>query len=284
MRRLALVLVGLTLLLGAGTDAARADGPGEPLDIVTLQDQSVLRGRIVAEDDERIVLETGLGRLEIPREQIVMIERRSASGRHQYEGDPDPDTNTIFFTPTPETLGDGGYFRNFLLFFLNTGFALHEDLDLSVGTIFPVASDLASISAGLKWRVLSRAEHPVGVALVVNGTIIDDYRSGTFGAVAGIGDEDRSLNVAVGRYAEHEGGEASTVVLAGADVRVGPRMKFLIEYGTSSDVIDSDVDGLINVGFRWFGDRMSFTLTGFRPLEDTGDFVVFPFTMFSLHF
>lgn len=285
MKRLLLIVVVLASVARAEVPVeATEEGPHEPVDIVTLTDESVLRGRIVAEDETRVVLETLLGRIEIPRDRIRMIERVRSSGRRDYEGNPDPDTNTIFFTPTPETLGAGGYFRNFLLFFLNYGVSVHDDVDLSFGTIFPISSDVASISGGVKWRLLSRTEHPVGAALVANGTIIDDYRSATVGGVVGIGNENRSLNVAVGRYLERDRDDDSTIMLIGADMRLGAQTKFLIEYGTSSEVIEDDVNGLINFGFRWFNDRMSFSLTGFRPLEDTGSFVVFPFTMFSLHF
>jgi hypothetical protein len=38
------------------------------------------------------------------------------------------------------------------------------------------------------------------------------------------------------------------------------------------------------VGFRLFWENVSFTLTGFRPLEETGEFIAFPLAMFSAHF
>lgn len=273
-------LVVLLLCLGLGIASAQ-EGPFEVIDTIKLVDGSILKGTIVGEDDATVVLETILGRLEIARADIEVIERQDADGKRTYEGHPDPDTNTVFFTPTPETIGDGAYFRNFLLFFLNWGLSVHDDFDLSIGTLFPVSDEFYWVSAGAKWRLLSRDEHPVGLAVLANGNLIDGERSGTIGGVIGIGNDEQSLNVSVGRVAT-ESSDGATLLLIGADTRVGERTKMLVEYGSTSTVFDDEYTGLLNIGFRWYGERMSFSLTGFRPLEETGGLVFFPFTMFSM--
>ena len=47
---------------------------------------------------------------------------------------------------------------------------------------------------------------------------------------------------------------------------------------------DDDFEGMINFGFRLFGDQWSFSLTGLRPLREAGDLFVVPLIQFSYHF
>ena len=280
------LIASLLLLAFAVADApARAESP---IVIVELADGSTLRGRVVAEDDEAIVLlSSSAGRIEILRTEIRSL--REIDATDEQRPGRDPDVNTVFFTPTPETIGEGNrYFRNFLLFFLNAGFGVTDDLDISVGALFPISTELLSLSGGAKWRLLSRTEAPVGFALTANATVIEDYAFGFAGGVVGAGDDERSLNVAVGRSFTEDGDDDGLVFLVGADVRLGDSTKFLIEWGNSSDAIEDDGDafaGLVNLGIRWHGERISASLTGLRPLLDAGDTLLFlPMTMVSVHF
>ena len=52
----------------------------------------------------------------------------------------------------------------------------------------------------------------------------------------------------------------------------------------SSDFIDDDFNGLLNLGFRLFGEGWSFSFTGIRPLDSTGDLMLIPMVQFSFHF
>ena len=165
-----LFLLCILLLLVSVPATATDEGPFEPLDTITMNDGSVLKGRIVDEDQDKVVLETPFGRLDVPRDEIDLIERTDSHGRTQFEGQHDPDTNSIFLTPTPETKGHGAYFRNYMLFFVNWGLAVHENVDVTVGTFLPITGDFEWLSAGIKWRLFSREEHRVGVAVIANGT------------------------------------------------------------------------------------------------------------------
>ena len=281
VRRCALVFVFLFLLpLGALAD--------DTVEVV-LVDGSVLRGLVLEQTENVVVLQTqSAGRIQIERRNIRSIgpvDDPTARRRGQ-----DPDYNTVFFTPTPETVEPGAaYFRNFLLFFLNGGWGVAENLNLSVGTLFPISADLLGLSVGAKWRLLSREEAPLGVAVVAQGTFVEEARFGTIGGVIGIGSRDRSLNLAVLRSITDDSDDDGTIFLIGADAAIADRTKFLIEYGNSTEALgddsDDDFNGMINVGFRWHGERISFSLTGVRPFEDTGDeFLFLPLTMFSMHF
>jgi hypothetical protein len=287
-----ILLVALSALTTGAALATEIERRGEDrtdqLVEVVLADGTVMRGRMVEETRDTVVLETDSGgRLALNRRDARSIEPvvdPAARGRGQ-----DPDANTVFLTPTPETVGQGqSYFRNFLVVFLNGGVGLTDDLDLSVGTVIPVSSSLVGVSVGAKWRLLSRESAPLGVALIGQGSVYEVGSFATFGGVVGVGDRDRSLNLAVLRGTT-DGDDGGTVFLVGADLRLGGRTKLLVEYGNSTEALgdddEDDFNGLINVGFRWYVKGMSFSLTGVRPFEDTGDaFLLLPMTRFSLSF
>ena len=252
-------------------------------DEILLKDGTLLRGDIIEERDDLVIFETrSLGRLEIQRAQIVRIAPRGMiSGVLT-----DPDQNSIMFCPTPATLPKGDfYFRDFELFILNFGFGITDGIDISVGTLFPVSSSVLMLSIGGKIRVLDRDRSPIGLALIGNYTTLKDTRFGMVGAVAGIGDVHKSLNLAVNRTFDDDD-EQGTTYIAGADIQIGRRSKIFAEFFNSSMLLgdDKDLKGFINIGIRWFGRAHSFSLSGFRPLvEDSGSFIAFPMVMYSRH-
>ena len=115
------------------------------------------------------------------------------------------------------------------------------------------------------------------------GPEIDLAGRDTRNDLVGIGDTRKSLNFSVG--GTFSGSNSETVVSVGGDFQIGARTKLLAEFGTTGGALfeEDDFDGIMNVGFRFFGDTMSFTLTGFRPLGDTGSLILFPLAVFSIN-
>jgi len=126
----------------------------------------------------------------------------------------------------------------------------------------------------------------VGLALAASYTFLEEVRFGAVGAVAGIGDRRNSLNLAVNRTFDDDG-NSETVFLVGADAQITRRSKLFAEYMSSSALLedeDSDLKGFVNIGVRIFGESHSFSLSGFRPLDDDLDsFIAFPMVMYSNH-
>jgi len=258
----------------------------ESFDEIYLTDGNVLRGNLIEEQAELVIFETvSLGRLEIPLANIRRIARRG-QGAGEIS---DPDYNSIMFCPTAATLPKGdGYFRNFELFILNFGFGVTDALDISFATLFPVSSSALMLSGGAKLRLLDREKFPIGLALTGSYTQLEESHFGAFGGVAGIGNARRSLNLAVNRTFDDDG-DAQTAFIIGGDIQGGSRSKIFAEYFNSATLLfddtDDDLEGFINIGFRVFGERHSFSLSGFRPLvDDSGGFIAFPMVMYSHHF
>jgi hypothetical protein len=291
-RALPLLLVALVPALTV-VDAVIAKEEAAPdaqqVDELELDDGSVIRGQIESIDAETIIIVTRLaGRLTIERANVREIRRSVDGVAPATRLLTDPDYNTVMLTPTPETLNAGdAYFRNFELFFINVGYSPSDAVDLSAGSLIPMAGDFVFGTFGAKVRILSREKAPVGLALTGSILFADEDRLATFGGVIGIGNRERSLNLAVNR-SESDGDESGVWFMLAADTRFTNRSKLIIEYANSTEAIgddeEDDFNGMINLGIRWFGERMSFTLSGIRPLEATGDgFLLFPLAMFSVH-
>ncbi len=287
MRQILMPLILILLLAHPGLAQEIGGTGGLFTDELHLKDGTVLQGRIVEEGPDIIVLETeSLGVLRIARDRLAA----DPTSPQESESNLDPDRNSILFCPTPETLPAGdGYFRSFELFFLNYGYAITDDFNLSVGTLFPITGDFYMLSLGGKLRLLDRAQYPLGLALTANFTGLDNYWFGSVGAVAGIGGDRRSLNLAVNHVFD-EDSDAATVLMVGSDFQGPGRSKLLLELFSNSPIIgdfDDDLTGFVNVGVRLFGDDWSFSLTGFRPLWGDDDglaILAFPMVMFSKHF
>ena len=282
------IMLILFALLAASATAQEIAG-SESLTNLHLQDGTVLRGRILEQNDREILFESySLGIISIPRERVMEREAPGEAGATEHGAD--PDVNSIMFCPTPETLPRGsGYFRSFELIFMNMGFAPHDDLNLSFGTLFPISGDFYMLSAGVKWRLLDRARSPLGLAMTGQFSKFDGYWIGGGGLVAGVGNDRRSLNLAFNRVFDKDG-DAQNTYLVGADLQGAGQSKLLLEFFDNSPVIgdfDDDLIGFINVGIRTFGDDYSFSLTGFRPLWDDGrsiGLIAWPMVVFSKHF
>lgn len=274
------------LLLFAAPPAPAQDAPDGPVAELILVDGSTVRGRILSETDSFILIDSpSLGRVQIDRQRIRAVT-------YDVEGPPetrgwrdDPDGNSLLLTPTARTLPKGSaYYRNFLLLFNNLGIAPTDYVNLSVMMAFPVTSDVRILSLGAKLRLLSPDEVGVAVAVAASAWFVDEERASTVGGIVTAGNRRRGLTAAVNRgFAD---GDGETFVFVGGDLQIGPGIKLLAEYGNSGSALtdDNDFKGIINVGFRLFWEETSFTLTGFRPLEEDGDFLAFPLAMFSAHF
>jgi hypothetical protein len=257
--------------------------------VLHLTDRTVLPGRIVEETDDSVVLDhASLGRLEVARETIERIEYiAGAEAGERRHWNTDPSRNSILLTPTPATLPKGtGYFRSIELLLINFGYAPTDFLNLAVGTMFPIAEELFGIMLGAKLSVLDREEYPVGLALTGSYTYFDELQNDalwTAGGVLGIGSSRQSLNVSVG--GSFSGNNTDMIVMVGGDFQASARTKIIAEFGNTGAALfdDDDFNGLMNIGLRFFGENMSFTLTGFRPLEDSGGLILFPLAVFSIN-
>ncbi len=272
---------------------------GLAADTVILKSGERLDGKVLSETADSLLIEVEVraGRMghetvrrSLLREEIASIRYEDLSRVHEDLTIPrDPDYNSLMFCPTPATLEKGDfYFRNFELYILNFGWGVSEFTSLSFMTHFPIFSLFDFGSVGIKQRILDREKYPIGVALAGSYTFLtDEVDRGLFtgSLILGLGDKERSLNLALNQTSQKDNDPEFTFVLGG-DWRASRRTKFLVEYMNATDFLfddDEDFNGFLNLGVRFFGNDWSFSFTGIRPMMDTDNFVFWPMIMFSYH-
>jgi hypothetical protein len=265
-----------------------------------LDDGSVLRGELLSHNDTLVVLSTeSLGELRIPARRVVEGLPRPGNGKGggQASRDRDPSGQALFFLPTAFTPQRGNVvFRDFELLFLTLGISVTDATSVTFGGLFPVTSEFQMFTIGFKQRLLMSANgssavsvtgsfvKPVGDDIdlnhLVNGNVVasrrfsDERFSDAFGLHGAIGyagvsyDDDRFDN---GCYCNRSRTrwEGNVSYGFGGEARLTPNAKFMAEYLSASpfDPTESGV-GLLTLGFRLHGTRLSADIAGIRPIMD----------------
>ena len=225
---------------------------------IRLTDGSILYGRIVAAEGDRIVIVTEAGgRTEIGRDQVSTVRATTSRVVNGERWIDDPNATRLFFGPTGRAIGQGtGYFAVYELImpFLSVG--LTDRLSLSGGTpIIPGAlGELFYIAP--KITVVSRPG--VDLAAGVLGFFLpsEDESLGLLYGVGTFGTRDNAFTVGLGvPVFTGSDDELSDrlVMMLGAEARIAPRTKFIAE----GYVLPGESVGLFAGGIRFFGERLS---------------------------
>jgi hypothetical protein len=288
--RWALVLLMATLAMGAASTAATAQCPrGEASVIevlpagtvqeVTLVGGATFVGRVVdAGDPVRFELASG-DVLELRRERILCLRAIEGQIHEGQYWSPDPNATRLFFGPTGRALPRGeGYLSVFELIMPMVAFGVTDRLTLAGGMplIFTdsgieliwLAPKLEVIrtptfrgSAGVLAFIMPGESESVGVL----------YGVGTLGRTA-----DRAFTVGAGwGYSTEDGIYEWPAIMVGGESRLGRRVKLI----TENYLIPDEGVGLLSVGPRFFGDRLSADLGLAAPFGG-GGFLVFPLINF----
>jgi hypothetical protein len=219
----------------------------------------------------------------------------------------EPADQALFFMPTaflpPAKVFS---FRDFELFFLTFGYTPTAMTSLSAGFLFPISPEFQLLTAGIKQRLWEAPDGHLALALtgnftkpigdmdlgssfLLNSNLVGGYRNGTGSGVhlamgylgARTVDEDS-------RGGESYDWNGSLTFAIGAEGRIGPHAKFIAEYLSALPFgVEADVDGgLLTVGFRIHGERISADIAGTRPLTDSdlGSFFMWPLLVVSYRY
>ena len=265
--RLATVLralaLALPLLCALRPAPATAQVPerievSETLVEVRLTDGSTLFGRVVAVEDERVVLETQAGaRVEVDRARIRSLRPVAGRVRDGMVWEDDPHATRLFFAPTGRALRQGeGYFGVYELFFPFVTYGVTDQLTIAGGTpIIPeVIGEFAYFGPKLLLVNAPRMQLSAGVfaGFFDGGTAGVAYGVGTWGT------RDDAFTAGAGwGFTTGDGGESDVaskpVIPLGGETRTGRRTKLL----TENYFVLGEAGALLSGGVRFFGERLS---------------------------
>jgi hypothetical protein len=281
---------------------------------IKLVDGTVLRGEMISESDSSVTIRTpSLGDLTVPTASIAVgalseplpADSSPATPRARPRRDTDPSGHALFFLPTAFVPPRGTTtFRDFELFFLTFGHSLTNSTVMTAGFLFPVTSEFQILTAGFKQQLwVSNAAHgavaltgnltvplekgPGSEGFLVNSNLVASRRfsSGAFPDAFGFHGGFGYAGVAESReYYDYDTYEYRTRWEwndniswgGGLEARLTANSKFMAEILSAIPFdVHTDNIGLLTMGIRLHGERLSADIAGFRPLSEAGDSFLF---------
>ena len=225
---------------------------------VRLAEGSILYGRIVAIDGDRITIEMESGtRIEVDRSQIRSI-RRTASRMVQGERwEEDPNATRLFFGPTGRSLGRGtGYFAVYELVMPFLSYGITDRVSVSGGT--PVIPGLTGelFYFAPKVTVFSGSGVDLAAGAIAFAMASEDESLGLLYGVGTFGSTDNAVTLGVGIpfiVGDEDDIADRAVMMLGFESRTTRRTKFIGE----SYFVPGESGGIVALGMRFFGERLS---------------------------
>ncbi len=252
------------------------EGPGAEVVTIRLKDGSLLRARIVAEDEEglKIVTVGGMA-MQISRRSLDRVERDGGETPRPS----DSNYTRLLFSTTGRPLGKGeGYFSDHYVVFPGVAYGLTDNISVGGGlSVVPGLglSDQLYYGTARVGKQFSERVAASGGVLVARGGEGETDTLGLGFVMATFGRPDKSLTVGGGvartvseeYYTEYEGrewrgnfrnkAEYTPVVMVGGTARLSPRLALVSENWL---VLSEDFrlsEQPFAVGVRFLGDRLT---------------------------
>jgi hypothetical protein len=280
------ILSALAALLLFGLAAARE---------FRLDDGTILHGEIVSRNDSAVVIRNPtLGKITVAASRIVegLDPEDSSATPVRRARDTDPAGYALYMLPTAFMPPAKAFtFRDFELVFLTFGYSPTSTTALTAGTFFPITGHFGVLTLGGKQQLFQfdgtaaavtasftlPLEGADGVLINTNAVISQRF------ALAGYRDA-LGIHGVVGYLAVKGdgGGEGQGVFGFGAEARISSHVKFIGEY---VGLQEFSQDGLLNIGIRLHGERLSADIVGMRPVEaDGSDLLFIPLVIVNYRF
>jgi len=282
---IARALMVVFLLAGAG--AARAGPPTGPERVVRieLRDGTRLVGRIVADEPERLRVQTLEGlEIEVPRSAIVSLRTDGEAGPARS----DPNYSRLMFAPTGRPLRKGdGYFSDYELLFPGVAYGVTDNLSLAAGvSVIPglgLGEQLFYVSPKLGFRLSDRAALSAGGLVAGSGTD-EGWSAGILFAVGTFGSENKSVSVGVGMGRElgNHDGRTRPILMVGGELPLARSVSLVSENWLVHDVPFKEQP--FGLALRFHGSRLSADVGLILVAEVLEEGFPLPWVSVSYHF
>lgn len=252
---------------------------------LTLNDNSVLFGQILAESDTSIEFKSSAGLLINLKPGLIKereyLKGETIDGKYiRY----DPSSSRLFFFPTARTPKAGsGYFSDYELLFPFLSIAVTDFLVLSGGmSIVPGASEQLIFLAPKVRFFNSENFCASGGLLYINiPEEIDNVALG-YGVIT-IGTQKAGLSLGYGTQISSSGEDDLTgILMVGGDVQLSNSVKLMSENYIPVGVEDMDI--VYSFGVRFFGDNLSVDLGFFGVTAEAEGWPFIPWVGFTYNF
>ena len=252
---------------------------------ITLTDNSVLFGQILAESDTLTEFKSSAGLLISIKPNIIKekeyLKGETIDGKYiRY----DPSNSRLFFFPTARTAKAGsGYFSDYELLFPFLSISVTDFIVLSGGmSILPGASEQLIFVAPKVRFFNSENFCASGGLLYINiPEEVDNVALG-YGVIT-IGSQKAGLSLGYGTQISSSSEEDLTgLVIIGGDIQVSNSVKLMSENYIPVGIEDMDI--VYSFGVRFFGDNLSVDLGFFGVTAETRGWPFIPWVGFAYNF
>jgi hypothetical protein len=252
---------------------------------ITLTDNSVLFGQILAESDTLTEFKSSAGLLISIKPNIIKekeyLKGETIDGKYiRY----DPSNSRLFFFPTARTAKAGsGYFSDYELLFPFLSISVTDFIVLSGGmSILPGASEqLIFIAPKVRFFNSENFCASGGLLYINIPEEVDNVALG-YGVIT-IGSQKAGLSLGYGTQISSSSEEDLTgLVIIGGDIQVSNSVKLMSENYIPVGIEDMDI--VYSFGVRFFGDNLSVDLGFFGVTAETRGWPFIPWVGFAYNF
>ena len=254
------------------------------IQILTIEDGSSFKGRIIEVGEEEIKFKTRHGVMTISIYEItdlkLISEDQLKDGKYWF---PNPNCSRLFFAPTGRMLKKGeGYFADYFIFFPTVNFGITSNISLGGGfSILPgLDLDEQVLLFTPKVGIKTSAKMDLAIGALVVKPPEDISSLGILYGVSTFGSLDKSLTVGLGLgYVEDELADKPIIVLGG-ELRTSRSISLV----TENWLIPEKDTPILSMGLRFFGEKLSADFALIFPLEKDVDVFTFPYLDFVYKF
>ena len=281
------LLMGLLGLGGAGTVHAQETDSEEQVYRIEMTEGQVLVGILLSETDTSVVVKTRqFGEVTLQRvnikEMTQVDSNRIRNGAYWFQN---PQSTRYLFAPNAIGIPDGqGYYQNTWVLFNNVNYGVSDNFSIGAGTvpIFLFGADVVPIWLLPKVSFSTPQEklHFAGGA-VLGGVLGEENESvGLLYGATTVGSRDHNATLGVGYGYLNEGISDSPLINISGMTRLGQK-SYLI---TENYIFPGAEGSVVSIGYRWASRNVAVDFALFRPLEDTGGLIAWPWLGVTLPF
>jgi len=234
-----------------------------------------------------IMISALAGLMFIPCICIIQLYAQSIPiGLHYGSGSPEAQfkaaDQSLMVMPTAYTMPKGSSsFTDYELVVVQYAYAYTDRAHISAAMVFPVQAEmLKTFTIGIKQNYYRGS--PVQSAAIISYN--PDSRLFFMGNVVSVGNAKASVHGAIFGGTDFSEAPEDYVLMAGGIVSLSPSMALISEIISTSSTLDEEGNGIITLGVRFKGDKMSWDIGGFRLLKDNPEIFLLPLLKATVRF
>jgi hypothetical protein len=209
---------------------------------------------------------------------IVLVLSNCLFARDYEVGDHD-----LFLMPTAYTMPKGtSCFSDYELFFINYSFAPTDRTQIGAFSLFPITTEfLKTFTIGIKQNYFQQKNTESAAWLVFN----PETQGISIGNVISVDFKKTSVHLGLSGLNAEGSDSWEYLFMLGGKAPISKNADFIVEFENTNSAMENNFEGVLSLGLRFKGKRISWDFAGIRPLGvDMGYLLFFPLIKATVFF